>query len=253
MSRPLRRVVHVLLASAVTILGGAVSASAAVSWDSESKDDHIAIRGDRTSPGSSGSAASGSGSTIVTNCVPMENNQLRCYSYDSAAPDSAAVTAVTVDAATGPSAAAIAASAATEFRRLPLTSGGIVIQPSRGWTLVNVDTIVLTDPTPATFDTTILGIPVTVRATPTRYSWSFGDDTPPLVTTEPGSEWPNPTVTHAYRTAGTRTITLTTQWSGEFRVGGSPTWQPIAGFATTTESAPPLEVRSATNSLVTTP
>lgn len=183
----------------------------------------------------------------------MENNQLRCYSYDSAASDSAAVTAVTVNAATGPSPAAIAASVASEFRRLPLTSGGIAIQPSRGWTLVNVDTIVLTDPTPATFDTTILGIPVTVRATPTRYSWSFGDDTPPLVTTEPGSPWPNPTVTHAYRTAGTRTITLTTQWSGEFRVAGSPSWQPIAGVATTTESAPPLEVRSATNSLVANP
>jgi len=242
-----------LLLTLVLVGLGAAPASAATRWDGTAGDDHLIVGANRTSPGSSGSAAPGSGSTIVTNCVPMENNQLRCYSYDSAAPDSAAVTAVTVDAATGPSAAAIAASAATEFRRLPLTSGGIVIQPSRGWTLVNVETIVLTDPTPATFDTTILGIPVTVRATPTRYSWSFGDDTPPLVTTEPGSEWPNPTVTHAFRTAGTRTITLTTQWSGEFRVGGSPTWQPIAGFATTTESAPPLEVRSATNSLVTTP
>jgi len=248
-SRLLRSLAAGAMCAGLTFIASAASAS---EFTGAAEDDTLTIRGQR--PGtSSGSAASGSGSTIVTNCVPMENNQLRCYSYDSAAPDSAAVTAVTVDAATGPSAAAIAASAATEFRRLPLTSGGIVIQPSRGWTLVNVDTIVLTDPTPATFDTTILGIPVTVRATPTRYSWSFGDDTPPLVTTEPGSEWPNPTVTHAYRTAGTRTITLTTQWSGEFRVGGSPTWQPIAGFATTTESAPPLEVRSATNSLVTTP
>jgi PKD repeat protein len=244
-----------LLLTIVLVVLGAAPASAGTRWDGTVGDDHLIVGASRTSPGTSGSVASGSGSgsTIVTNCVPMENNQLRCYSYDPAAPVSAGIMAVTVDAATGPSPAAIAASAATQFRRLPLTSGGIVIQPSRGWTLVNVDTIVLTDPTPAVFDTTILGIPVTVRATPTRYSWSFGDDTPPLVTTEPGAEWPDPTVTHAYRTAGTRTITLTTQWSGEFRIAGSPTWQPIAGVATTAESAPPLEVRSATNVLVTNP
>ncbi len=213
----------------------------------------LEVRGERASNATPASGGSSTPSTVITNCVPMEDGLLRCYTTDTAGSALDGIAAVTVDPATGPSAAAIAASAATEFRRLPLASGGIVIQPARGWTLVNVDTIVLTDPAPQTVDTTILGIPVTVRATPTRYAWSFGDGTPALVTTEPGAVWPNPTVTHAYRTAGTRTITLTTQWAGEFRVAGSAAWQPIAGVATTTESAPPLEVRTATNTLVLSP
>ena len=149
--------------------------------------------------------------------------------------------------------AEIDAAAATEFRRLPLSSGGIAVQPSQGWSLVNLETIVHTAGQAQTFSTTVLGIPVDVRATPVRYTWSFGDGSAPLVTADPGSPWPDATVTHSYARTGMHTIGLVTQWAGEYQIEGSTSWQPIDGFATTTESAPPLEVRSAENALVTAP
>lgn len=248
------RPIAILSAAFGLSLVGAAPA-AAVTWDAEAKDDHIAIRGDAREDFSGLQSTPGnSTSTRVTNCVPIGNGQLRCYAVDLAAdPLNGIAAASVIPAAAGPTIADIAAAAVTELRRLPIASGGITIQPSRGWTLVNLDTIVLTNPAPQTFDTTVLGVPVTVRALPTRYSWDFGDGTAPLVTTQPGRAWPDPTVSHVYRNPGTRTVTLTTQWSGQFLVGGSTTWQPIAGVATTTETAPAIEVRAAENSLVTRP
>lgn len=218
----------------------------------ETDGDSLIIRGSSLSDGQTATAPSAP-STTITNCVSIGNGQLRCYAVDTAGSllDGIAAASVVPGAAAGPSAADIAAAVVTEFRRLPLVSGAIQVQPSRGWTLVNVETIVLTSPAQQTFATSVLGIPVTVRASPTRFSWDFGDGSAPLITTEPGAPWPAPTVTHTYATAGTRTITLTTQWVGEFEVAGSGAWQPIAGVATTTAATPPIAVRTASNSLVT--
>lgn len=226
-----------------------------ITWVSEAHDDHVAIRGtDHRPASSSASGASTGSSAVITNCLPIGNGQLRCYTVDPSAPLIDGIAALSVDPATGvPGAEAIAASVAYEFRRLPLVSGGIVIQPPQGWTLVNVETIVLTDPTPQTFEVTLLGVDVTVVARPTGYSWSFGDDSPALVTADPGAPWPDQRLTHVYRSAGQRSITLTTQWSGAFRVAGTSAWLPITGTAVTVEAAPPLDVREAANTLVSGP
>jgi hypothetical protein len=175
----------------------------------------------------------------------------RCYDTTSPTPPSPPAWAFATTTATGwaPTAADVAAAVATEFRRIPLTPSGITVQPDRGWTLVNVETIVRTDPTPQTATTTVLGIPVLVRATPARYTWTFGDGSAPLTTTDPGSPWPDHTISHAYRTAGTTEISLTTDWAGEFQVAGTTTWNPINGTASTTETAPVLEIREARNTL----
>lgn len=237
-----------------------VSASASLAdtrWDGVADDDRLEVRAQSSTPATTQVAsapASSTPSTQVSNCVAIGNGQLRCYATDLAGAALDGITATSVvPGTTSPTAADVAAAVVTEFRRLPLDPSGIVVQPSRGWTLVNVDTIVLTDPATQDFDTRVLGIPVDVRATPTRYSWDFGDGSPPLVTDDPGAPWPDPTLTHTYRTTGTRRITLTTEWRGEFRTAGGAAWQPIAGVATTSADAPPLEVREAQNSLVARP
>ena len=246
-----------LLLVAVTVTLVIAQPALAADIDGRAADDVITIRGTASTSGEGVlvSGTNSSASTLIRNCVPIDgSDQLRCYTADTAAPDAAGIAAVTVDPAAGqPSAEAIAAVVATELRRLPLRSGGITLQPGTGTTLVNVETIAFTDPTPQTFDITVLGVPVTVVARATAFSWSFEDGADPLVTTDPGAPWPEHTVSHVYRTTGARSITLTTEWTGTFRVAGSDTWQPIDGTAVTVETAPPIEVQEATNRLVAAP
>ena len=77
-----------------------------------------------------------------------------------------------------------------DFRRLPLVASVASYQPATGTGLVNMELIVFTDPAPQVLQTTVLGTPVTVQATPTGFSWDFGDGTEPLVTTDPGGALP---------------------------------------------------------------
>lgn len=255
MTRTALRLGTGLLAATALALVHAAAANAS-ELDGHASGDAIEIRGivELEPESVLTTAAASTPSTRITNCVSIGNGQLRCYTTDLAAGVLDGITATSVvPADAGPTAGEVAATVASEFRRLPLRPSGIVLQPSRGWVLVNLDTIVLTDPTPQTFDISVLGTPVEVRATPAGYAWDFGDGSPPLVTNDPGAPWPEPTLTHAYRSPGTRTITLTTQWRGEFRAAGSATWQPIDGVATTSASAPPVEVRVAENALVSSP
>ncbi len=98
------------------------------------------------------------------------------------------------------------------FRRLPLTPSPLVVQPDRGWALVNKPTVVHADGGPQTLTTTILGTAVTIAPTPTSYAWDFGDGAT-LTTADPGRPWPTGTLTHTYQRVGTYTIALTTTWS----------------------------------------
>jgi len=140
---------------------------------------------------------------------------------------------------------------AEDLQRLPISPGGLVVQPDRGWVLVNLDTIVWTDAAEQTFSTVVLGTPVQVRVEPIDFTWDFGDASGPLVTTDPGAPFPNHSVSHVYTAAsGQRQITLTTRWAGEFEVNGSGVWQPVVGVATTAETSRPFEVRTAETSLV---
>jgi hypothetical protein len=146
---------------------------------------------------------------------------------------------------------------AEDFRRLPLTPTPTTVQPGTGYVLVGYGIIVTADPTPLDLTTTLLGYPVTVHATPARYTWDFGDHTQPLDTTDPGVPYPTdgtraPTPHgsiypvgshgHPYTAPGTYTLTLTTTWTGTYQIAGDTTWHPITGIATTTTTHPPLTV-----------
>jgi len=130
---------------------------------------------------------------------------------------------------------------ASAFRRLPLTPSVLVVQPGRGWVLVNKETVVHADGGPQTLATTILGIDVTIAATPTGYAWDFGDGAT-LATTDPGRPWPDGTLAHTYQRVGGYRLGLTTTWSATYTLAGDPTVRDVPGTATTT-GAVPLEVR----------
>ena len=79
----------------------------------------------------------------------------------------------------------------TDFRRLPLAPSPVTIQPDRVEVFVNMPTIVYTDPATQPFTTTLVGFPVEVEATPTTFTWDFGDGSDPLATTSPGHPYPD--------------------------------------------------------------
>ncbi|GAA1403868.1 hypothetical protein GCM10009600_12600 [Oerskovia paurometabola] len=143
--------------------------------------------------------------------------------------------------------------AEAEFQRLTIAPSPVTIQPPDGWTLVNVDTITYTRPTPQTFTTILLGIPVTIEATPVSFTWDYDDGTTPVTTSDPGQAYPHHTVAHVYTQEATATITLATTWHGRFQITGSATWTPITGTAHTTTTAPPLTIHEARSRLVTEP
>ncbi|UZN03072.1 hypothetical protein [Cellulomonas sp. S1-8] len=136
-----------------------------------------------------------------------------------------------------------------DFRRLPLPAPVLTMQPDRGWVLINIETIVYTDPTPVTLRTDLLGIGVTVEATPTRWTYDFGDGHD-LVTRNPGQPHPDHDVFHEYEAPGTTTITLTAEWTGRYQIDGSPAWRDINGTAITTAATDPFTIEERTSRLV---
>ena len=138
---------------------------------------------------------------------------------------------------------------AADFARLPLDPPPLLIQPDRTEHLVNMPTIMWTEPTQQLLTTTLLGYPVEVEATPLTYTWHHGDGTHQTTTT-PGAPYPHHDITHPYPRPGTYTITLTTTYTGRYRLAGTTTWATVDGTATTTTTAPPITVIEAPTHLV---
>lgn len=141
------------------------------------------------------------------------------------------------------------AAAARAFQEMTIEPSALAVQPPDGWTLVNLDTIAYADDEPRALDTDLFGIPVSIRAVPETYTWEWGDGTSESGT-DPGSPYPDHTITHAYATPGTATIRLTTTWRGQFRLPGDPNWRDVPGQATTTSESPPIEIHEARTRLV---
>ncbi|WP_433015458.1 PKD domain-containing protein [Kribbella sp. CA-294648] len=124
----------------------------------------------------------------------------------------------------------------------------VKVQPA-GRTLINLETIVYTDESKiSTATVTLLGFPVLVEATPTSYTWNFGDGTS-MNTTTPGRPYPAKDITHKYMKKGGVHLTLTTHYVARFNVAGTG-WQYIAGTVPITGPATALQVREAVPVLV---
>jgi hypothetical protein len=137
-----------------------------------------------------------------------------------------------------------------DFRRLPLPAATIVTQPSptERPILVNVPTNLMAQAKPVILNTTLLGTPIRVRATPVRFSWTLGDGKT-LATTDPGAAYPDLRVTYTYDQAGTRKLGLATAYAGEYALPGGP-WIPITGTATVASAPLTLTVIEAHTELV---
>ena len=130
-----------------------------------------------------------------------------------------------------------ASALANAWRAMPIAPNVITIQPDTGWVLTTVPTIVYVDRAPRTRNVVLLGTPVTIRATASAYTWTWGDGAQ-TVTTQPGAAYPNATVTHTYMyKERDATVGLTTSWRGSYTTDGGATWHDAPGVAHTT-SAP---------------
>lgn len=141
------------------------------------------------------------------------------------------------------------AAVATAFRRIPVPTPALHIQPVNGRTLVNFKTnFYATGGQTFTKTVHLLGHTVTLRIHVARYDVSFGDGQH-LTTSTPGGPYPQLTNTHEYRRKGTVHPTLTTTWSADYKTPSS-SWQPVSG--TVTQQTPPqtLEVTTARPVLV---
>lgn len=129
------------------------------------------------------------------------------------------------------------ASVENAWDRMYIAPNTISIQPATGWVLTTVPTVVYVDLSPRTMRTTLLGTPVTIRATASAYTWTWGDGSSPTVTTKPGAPYPNSTVDHTYlHYEGDVTISLMTSWTGSYSTDGGASWRTAPGTAYTTST-----------------
>lgn len=139
------------------------------------------------------------------------------------------------------------------FRRIPVPTSPIGVNPVGGRTLVNFDTIFHTEAQPFTETVRLLGRSVTFDITPSEFTWDTGQGT--FTTSEPGRAYKaslpmSAYITHRYLEAGKVQLGLETTWTARWRVGNGP-WRPVDGTVTTSSPSVPLDVVTARPQLVT--
>ncbi|MFD1946485.1 PKD domain-containing protein [Nocardioides aestuarii] len=135
------------------------------------------------------------------------------------------------------------------FERLSWPTSELQLQPPDGQTLINFDTNFFTDNTaPTTRSVTLLGQQVEIEATPSGYTWDFGDGAS-RTTSSPGAAYPDLDVTHEYASEGRVSPSVATTYQGRYRINGGG-WQQIPGTLTLPGEPEALRVRSASPRLV---
>ncbi|MBD8043225.1 hypothetical protein H9638_05295 [Arthrobacter sp. Sa2BUA2] len=120
------------------------------------------------------------------------------------------------------------------------------MQPSPH-TLIGAHTNVYVEAGEQVFDMNLLGQSIRIVASPTEYTFDYGDGTAYGPARVPGgplpeSRWGEQTATsHAYQSTGDFPVTVTTFFSGEYSVNGGP-MVPIDGRAQVTSPAQLLSV-----------
>lgn len=135
------------------------------------------------------------------------------------------------------------------FRRLRWPASTLIVEPPGGETLVNFATNFHTDnDAPSRQAVTLLGRRVVIEATPTTYTWRFGDGDV-LDTETAGAAYPSLDVTHEYRTAERFAPSVDTTYTGRYRIGGGP-WVAIPETLTVAGASQVLTAREARPTLV---
>lgn len=137
----------------------------------------------------------------------------------------------------------------TAFRRLSWPSSTLALQPPDGRTLVGFATNFYTSNAEPTVQTvTLLGRRIQIEATPSTYTWAFGDGET-LAGSDPGAPYPRLGVTHEYTQPGSVAPRVDTTYTGRFRIGNG-SWRAIPGTLTVTGQPQSLEIREARGVLV---
>ena len=139
----------------------------------------------------------------------------------------------------------------TALARVAVSGAGLSWQPrKKSYTNVGVPTIVYATAPSQTHTTSLFGREVSITLTAARYSYDFGDSTPPLVTTRAGEPWrrgnKEARLTHHYeettRGGERRTITLTTTWDATTTNPFTGETLTLPAVVATTERSDPFPV-----------
>lgn len=139
----------------------------------------------------------------------------------------------------------------TALSRVAVSGAGLSWQPrKKSYTNAGVPTIVYAATPTQSHTTTLFGHEVTITLTASRYSYDFGDGTPPLETTRAGEPWrkgnKEARLTHHYEevTRGDerRVITLTTTWDATTTNPFTGQTLTLPAIVTTTEKSDPFPV-----------
>lgn len=119
----------------------------------------------------------------------------------------------------------------SQFQSFDIPAPTIYAWP-KDWAVVGKPAAFWTDTEVSYIDMTLLTYAVTVKVTPERFHWDFGDDTGTTTSAKgkkppPGS---SPQIGHEYQKSGVVSVSMTATFSGEFSVDGGP-WLPIDGYA----------------------
>ena len=111
------------------------------------------------------------------------------------------------------------------------------MQP-KGWMIVGLDTNFYATGGVKVVDGQLLGRAASVRFTPVRWHWTYGDSSGATKSTR-GATWSalrvaefdRTATSHVYRAPGTYVIDLTVDYRADYRYDGSP-WWPVQGTLT---------------------
>lgn len=124
----------------------------------------------------------------------------------------------------------------SDIARFRPDAGTDLMQPN-GWMIVGLSTNFYAHADRHIKSGTLLGQPASVRFTPVRYSWAYGDGAT-RTTATPGATWSDlrinefeatPT-SHIYRAPGKYFIDLTIGYTPEYRYATGPDWIPVTGI-----------------------
>ena len=139
----------------------------------------------------------------------------------------------------------------TALARVPVSGAGLSWQPrKKSYTNVGVPTIVYAASPTQSHTASLFGREVSITLTASRYSYDFGDSTPPLVTARAGEPWrrgnKEARLTHHYEetTSGDerRVIALTTTWDATTTNPFTGQTLTLPSIITTTERSDPFPV-----------
>ncbi|MDN4479736.1 hypothetical protein [Demequina muriae] len=134
------------------------------------------------------------------------------------------------------------AAIASAWRAMTITPTSYTTEPATGWAIASMGVIPVASAEPQTSAVTVLGTPVLLRATPTRFTWTTSDGAE-LTTSDTSRGYdaggePLTFDRHEHRSA----LTLATTWTGHYSLDGGSTWAEAPGTATTTSDSTSIHI-----------